>query len=284
MQKNLPLHLWKEFEGQAAFPIEGGLINGTWCVGEPARGVLQSLSPIFRPEVNRDIHAVTEHLISKSLITPRIIPTSGGELWYIDDDKCCWRALTWLPGETHHKLRNPSLAYSAGRQVACWHEALSDFEHDFHFSRPGAHDTPAHMQALQRALESHSTHRLYEAVRPLAEGILESWRTWEGRLDWPDRLCHGDLKISNLRFRQDGEAFALLDLDTMGYMPLDVELGDAWRSWCNPAAEDSETAHFDLDLWYFSNIFPSLYSQTVLPKKAYIHLCLPCELTIPLHS
>ena len=30
---------------------------------------------------------------------------------------------------------------------------------------------------------------------------------------------------SNLRFTESGEAFALLDLDTMGYMPLEENLG-----------------------------------------------------------
>jgi Ser/Thr protein kinase RdoA (MazF antagonist) len=271
MQKNLPLHLWKEFEGQTAFPLEGGLINGTWCVGEPARGVLQSLSPIFRPEVNLDIHAITEHLISRSLHTPQLIPTKDGELWHIDEDKCCWRALTWLPGETHHKLRSSSLAYSAGRQVAHWHSALTDFEHVFHFSRPGAHDTPAHMVALQDALGTHSNHRLYDSVAPLAEGILESWRSWGGSLESSTRLCHGDLKVSNLRFTESGEAFALLDLDTMGYMPLEVELGDAWRSWCNPAAEDVDNAQFDLGLFeasakgYLSRIDLTSAQREALP-------------------
>ena len=45
------------------------------------------------------------------------------------------------------------------------------------------------------------------------------------------------------------QAICLLDLDTMGPMSIDVELGDAWRSWCNPAGEDEGSAHLDLSLF-----------------------------------
>ena len=34
----------------------------------------------------------------------------------------------------------------------------------------------------------------------------------------------------------------VIDLDTIGPSTLAVELGDAWRSWCNPAGEDNPDA------------------------------------------
>jgi len=60
MEKKVPIAQWAQFSGQSVSRLEGGLINGTWCIGDPPVGVLQSLSPIFSPEVNRDIQAVTE--------------------------------------------------------------------------------------------------------------------------------------------------------------------------------------------------------------------------------
>jgi Ser/Thr protein kinase RdoA (MazF antagonist) len=249
MFKKIPLHLWSAFVDQKASPLEGGLINGTWQVGEPPVGVIQSLSPIFRPEVNRDIAAVTARLEAQGILTPRILETDAGDLWHVDASGCCWRALTWMPGFTHHKLRDPALAHQAGGMVARWHEALRGFSHSFHFSRPDAHDTLAHIQSLEEATQRMPGHRLYDEVSALAQDILEAWRTWSGRMDGPTVLAHGDLKISNLRFNGAGEAIALLDLDTMGYLSLDVELGDAWRSWCNPAAEDATESHFDLSLF-----------------------------------
>jgi Ser/Thr protein kinase RdoA (MazF antagonist) len=92
---------------------------------------------------------------------------------------------------------------------------------------------------------------LREEVEPVALAILEEWFSWEGSVDLPLRNCHGDLKISNIRFDETGErALAIIDLDTVGPMTLAAELGDAWRSWCNPAGEDDpDTARFEPDFF-----------------------------------
>jgi aminoglycoside phosphotransferase (APT) family kinase protein len=74
----------------------------------------------------------------------------------------------------------------------------------------------------------------------LARDILELAQ--ESRVDFtglPKRICHGDLKISNVVFFPDRPDVArcLIDLDTLGYQRLPLELGDALRSWCNPLGE-----------------------------------------------
>ena len=51
-----------------------------------------------------------------------------------------------------------------------------------------------------------------------------------------------------MRF-EGARAVALIDLDTLGRGTLDAELGDAFRSWCNPASEDATDAVFDLALF-----------------------------------
>jgi hypothetical protein len=40
-----------------------------------------------------------------------------------------------------------------------------------------------------------------------------------------------------------------VDLDTVSRMALPLELGDAFRSWCNPAGEDLARASFSLELF-----------------------------------
>ncbi len=239
-----PLHHWSELAGLPWRPLSGGLINNTWVVGVPPVAVVQELNPIFSPRVNEDIEAVTAHVASRGMCTPRLLTTVGGEL-------CSgrWRALSFVPGQTFDKLSEPRVAAAAGALVARWHRATSDLEHDFAFSRPLAHHTPHHMTVLESALDEHRTHRLRGDVAGLAEGILGGWRSWQGDLDEPTRVAHGDLKVSNLRFDEEGGGVCLLDLDTMGQLPLSVELGDAWRSWCNPAAEDVLDAQFSLPLF-----------------------------------
>jgi Ser/Thr protein kinase RdoA (MazF antagonist) len=241
-----PLHAWRALRGTAR-PLTGGLINDTFVVGDPPVGVIQRLHPVFGAAVNEDIDAVTKHLAEQGMVTPRLMRTDGGDAFVEQDG--IWRALTWVDGVTHHKLDDVALAAEAGRLVARWHTATDTLDHSFAFSRPLAHDTRHHMSVLLKALEGHREHPLLDQVRPLAHGILGDWASWSGRLDHPTRVCHGDLKISNLHFDQDGRGICLLDLDTMGQLSLDVELGDAWRSWCNPAAEDSDETRFDLALF-----------------------------------
>ncbi|MEO8224293.1 MAG: phosphotransferase, partial [Gammaproteobacteria bacterium] len=85
---------------------------------------------------------------------------------------------------------------------------------------------------------------------PLADEILELAAALPALPLVPERIVHGDPKINNLLFdAQTGRALCLIDLDTLGPMPLPLELGDAFRSWCNPAGEDRRDGAFALDLF-----------------------------------
>ena len=62
-------------------------------------------------------------------------------------------------------------------------------------------------------------------------------------------VVHGDPKISNVIFNGDS-AVCLIDLDTLNTMPLELEIGDALRSWGNTEAEDSPHAQCSIE--YFT--------------------------------
>ena len=240
---------WAALRGQPATVLDGGLINSTWAVGDPPVAVVQRLHEIFKPALHGDIEAVTAHLAAAGMDTPRLLPTDDGALFALDDEGGCWRALGWVTGRSYDKLTEPALAAAAGDLVGRWHRATADLQHEFAYTRPGAHDTEAHLATLRRAVREHAGHRLYDRVVPLADSIEQAWASWRGRLDLPPRIVHGDLKISNLRLDDAGRGLCLLDLDTLAMLPLDVELGDAWRSGCNPAGEDVGEASFALELF-----------------------------------
>src|SRR5690606_31087248 len=84
----------------------GGLINQTYVVrdedGAPV-AALQQLHPIFAPEVNLDIEAVTEHLAARGLETPRLLRTRDGRAW-VEHEGRVWRALSWIAGESVHAV------------------------------------------------------------------------------------------------------------------------------------------------------------------------------------
>lgn len=222
-----------------------GLMNPTWYAY--ARGgaalVLQRVNPIFSAEVNIDIAAVTEHLGRKGLITPRLVPTRDGALWIEHDG--VWRVLTRIDGVCHDALSRPAQARAAGCIVAEFHRAVSDLDHRFRNRRLGVHDTARHLRLLREALVEHRSHRHFALIEPLAERVLETAATLPPLPQAPDRIVHGDPKISNLLFAHGSDrALCLIDLDTLAHMPVALELGDALRSWCNPATEDAASARF----------------------------------------
>ena len=229
-------------------PMSGGLINDTFALGTGF--VLQRLHRIFRAEVNLDIAALTPHLLAADVLVPTLLPAHDGRPWTeVDPAESpelagVWRILTRLPGLTRERAADPAQAQSAGQIVARFHGALAQVQHTFHFTRPGAHNTDLHMQRLQEALAELRDHRLHDAVAPLAEELLARWQAWGRPPQLPSRIVHGDLKVSNLLFT-GSNATAVLDLDTMAHGTLDIELGDALRSWCNTGREDDETPQFD---------------------------------------
>ncbi len=245
---------WAALRGLAVRPgQDGGLINLTWYAGEPVLWVVQRLHPAFRAEVHLDIDAVTAHVAARGMITPRLLPPDTGGLC-ITTAEGVFRAMNYVPGRTLHRVHSPALAHAAGALVARFHRAVDDLEWDYQHVRPGAHDTALHMERLAQALASGSALAqasgtgLADEARFVAEDILARWRSFE-MADLPTRHCHGDLKISNLRFDDAGEGVCVLDLDTLSALPLDVELGDALRSWCNPRGEDDTATYLDADVF-----------------------------------
>ncbi len=229
-----------------------GLINRTyWVRGVSGRvlAVLQGLNTkVFKPVVHHDIQAVTQAVAAKGLDTPFLVPTKAGALWHTDEEGGVWRRMTVVGERTIDKLAHPGEAHSAGQLVARWHDAIQDLAHEFQMVRPDVHDTQRHMDAMVATLQVHTEHRLYGQIAALADELLEAWGRWQGPANLPVRVVHGDLKISNVRFTGD-DAVALIDLDTVARRTLDVEIGDAMRSWCNPLTEDSLDARFDVDVF-----------------------------------
>ncbi|MCA9553967.1 MAG: phosphotransferase [Myxococcales bacterium] len=232
-------------------PVEVGLINVTFEVTtqDGLRYALQRVNPIFGPGVHEDIHAVTTHLARKGLVTPRLVPTRSGDL-YTRVGEAVWRLMTWVEGENLSKADSPARARAAGVMLGRFHAAVQDLSHAFVNTRLGVHDTPAHLAGLAAALEQHPGHPLYPEVAPLTQGILQTAAALGPLPLETSRVVHGDPKLNNLIFDPaTGEAICLIDLDTLAEMPIVLELGDAFRSWCNPGGEDTLPGRFDLALF-----------------------------------
>ena len=226
--------------GARAEPVAIGWINRTLIVDRGAdRLVVQRLHPAFGGAVNLDVDALTAHLAAKGLTTPRLVRTTDGRAFV--EHEGVWRALTFVEGRTLSAL-DAAHARGAARLLARFHRALADADHTFHFTRPGAHDTPAHLAKLERLLEGPVDSRL----APLATAILARGRALPDLTGLPIRIIHGDPKATNVLFENDSPtARALVDLDTLAHGTLAVELGDALRSWCNATDESDGGARVD---------------------------------------
>ncbi len=246
------------WEDATVAPLGSGLINQTFlatslpsiAVG-PQRAVLQRLAPIFSPIINENIAAVASALAAAGLATPRLLPTREAHLWLDLGENGVWRLQTFVLGTSFDKVQSPAQAYHAGALVARFHRAIDGLTHDFRGLREGVHDTAKHLARLREALSVHKAHRLMARVEPVAEAILTRAQALEPLPALAPRLCHGDLKLNNILFKGDKppdseEALCLIDLDTVGPMPLAYELGDAWRSWCNVSGENDTVARVNM--------------------------------------
>ena len=237
-------------------PLPGGLINQTFLVeAGPRRFVLQRLAAIFPPAINDNVAAVTGALARAGLPTPRLQPTRDGRAGLdLGPEGGVWRLQTYLDGVCFEQVQSPAQAGAAGALVARFHRALDGLAYPFAGLRSGVHDTPRHLARLREALAQHSEHRLRDEVAPLAERLFAHATALPPLPTLPTRVCHGDLKLSNVLFAgptppASEQAVCLIDLDTVGPQSLAYELGDAWRSWCNRSGEDSERARIDLEVF-----------------------------------
>jgi thiamine kinase-like enzyme len=120
--------------------------------------------------------------------------------------------------------------------------------------RQGVHDTARHLQHLRDCLAEHADHRLASQIEPVAEDLLRAAEALPAVDGVPTRVMHGDPKFNNILFEGPDapaslRAVGLIDLDTVGPLEVHLELGDAWRSWCNPQGENATEARFDLEVF-----------------------------------
>ncbi len=230
--------------------ITGGLINLTVSVetADASQYVLQRLNPAFVPEVNLNLELVTRHLAAQGQATPRLVPALNGA-WWVILDKTCWRLLTFVPGASFATLPDARYAHAAGQLLGRFHRALATVAEPLPYRREPVHAPARHFANLRHALAQHAGHPLSAKVQSLAVAIAEASALLPPLAVHPLRLLHGDPKLSNLRFNADASPGCMLDLDTLTAAPLAYELGDAFRSWCNPQPEDAVNADFDLGLF-----------------------------------
>lgn len=247
--------------------IGNGRINATFLVHTGHNPfIVQRLNPAVFPDplaVVRNFLRVTEHLKEKERAAAgacrfaALLPTRDGEPWCRDSAGVVWRAQSFIEGRPLKGISRPAQAVQIGRLLGQFHWLLGDLaDEPLEVPLPGFHDLPRYLAAYDRLAagqageKSPHLHRCFakiEQIRPQASVLQRACE--QGIL--PVRTIHGDPKVENFLFDQDGQrAISLIDLDTVGPGLLHHDLGDCLRSCCNRGGEEGDvrTVRFDLDI------------------------------------
>jgi Ser/Thr protein kinase RdoA (MazF antagonist) len=235
--------------------LSGGLLHRSFHLRVAGQDyILQRVSDVFAPEIHENIQAVSAHLAARGLPAPRLLSTVEGRPFAELGPLGRWRLMPHLGGTSFATIQSLEQAHSAGALVGRFHAALRDFDAALAPLGIPYRDTPRYLAALRLALEKHPDHRLFYRMVPLGREVLEAFEALGAPPEVPMRVIHGDLKLSNVLFESKeppgrDRAVALIDLDTLMRGTLWMELGDAWRSWCNPASEDEARARFEMPVF-----------------------------------
>ena len=239
--------------------LDGGLINESFKVDASNGGtfVLQKISSRFSTKVTKKIHRLTPYLESCGLKTFHILESKQGHPYELHNGNF-WRLLSFLEGNAPTIVETTQQASEAGGLLARFHLALAGYEDEDFKSMAVSHDIHLHLKRLEAALSEGKEGPHYSEVRERAQSLFEAVSELPPMKICTKKVLHGDPKISNFLFSADGKkAECIVDLDTVGPGSLPLELGDAFRSWCNPSGEDEEKGTFD------SNLFRSAFESYI---------------------
>ena len=246
--------------------ISAGLINESYKVSclqneKNQTYLLQSVNhSIFKsPEdINQNIQVVSEHLTEKTY--PRKIlrivkgKTSDG---LVKRNGKYWRLLNFISDTyTVDKIEGTEGAYAAAFVFGEYLHYLSDLDpSQVKTTLPDFHDPVMRFSNFKKVLERNPEGKVEQITE-----IIKGYEAFEFLLEYelsklPLQVTHNDLKISNLLFSsKDGEAVAIIDLDTLmpGYLIFDF--GDMVRSFTNEAEDYDRYDLVRMDM----NIFESV--------------------------
>ena len=255
-------------------PLGSGHIHQTYLVetasAENPGYVLQRINDTIFPDVGAlmaNIVKVTDHLracLAESpgrygaFTAPGVVPAVSGASWLRDAWGACWRVYERVEGTSYDMVSGPDAAFKGGKAFGLFQLLASDLDASgLAEILPAFHDIRPRLAAFRSKAESDPAGRVAGAadeirfVRERAEEMHTIVRLGEAG-ELPLRVTHNDTKFNNILFDGNGEAVAVVDLDTVmpGYALYDF--GDAIRTGASTAAEDTadlDSMNIDLGLF-----------------------------------
>ncbi|MFT5467660.1 MAG: hypothetical protein ACI8UO_002766 [Verrucomicrobiales bacterium] len=260
--------------------LGGGNVNDTYraifrTTFDEKQIILQRINQAVFPDpemVMANITAITNHAHKKIedeagdadriWQLPRVIEAIDGRD-YVQQNGEFWRGLSLIASaKSYERVNSIEHAVEAGEVLGHFQRLIADFPVSLlEDTLPGFHITPRYLanydrvlatdEGRKRAESSSETKRitkLIEERRDFASVLEDALERGELQL----RPIHGDPKISNIMIDDFSEkGTAIIDLDTVKPGLVHYDFGDAVRSVCNPAGEettDLDEVCLDLDL------------------------------------
>ena len=251
-------------------PFGNGNINDTFLAVyrntfTETQVVLQRVNKSVFPQpeaIMANMHAITLHCHEKLEADaamgrddrvwqmPRIIKTKQGEDFTLDEKGDVWRVITRiLSAHAFESAQSPEHALECGAALGHFHYLVSDMDPASIIDPlPGFHitsgylarydetlDDPLARDILETSMEAKRLARYIEERRDFAVSLERA----EARGELKKRMFHGDPKVNNIMIDDfTGKGTAMIDLDTVSPGLVQIDVGDAVRSICNPAGED----------------------------------------------
>ena len=300
---DIPSNIFEHFHTIGTFgdavPCGSGHIHTTILLKTIEAGgpdyILQKINQHVFPDVEllmKNIGLVTEYLKRKQtgndeFKVMELVPTKIGKFYHIDDGGNYWRMFVNIEGShTYDVVREPKMAYEAGRAFGHFMFTLADFPvHKLRPVIPDFHSIAKRFHDFEKVLLNDPFKRMHTAqpeigqvYANLDEMMIIPELEHQGK--FPLRVTHNDTKINNVLFNPPGKAICVIDLDTVMPGLSLYDFGDAIRTAAATAAEDEpDLAKMRIDLKIFEAFAKGYLEKTrfILTKDEIDYLAFSCR-------
>ncbi|HMP99844.1 MAG TPA: aminoglycoside phosphotransferase family protein [Cyclobacteriaceae bacterium] len=233
-------------------PSGSGHIHQTFLCAGTESYILQKLNTkVFsRPEqLMQNILQAADCILKNDNAYPFSMPLKNmsGDYLFVDEGQNTWRLFKAFEGAiTIDEVKTTAQAYSAAKAFGKFAALLWDAKpENFHEVIPGFHNLALRYKQFEQALDNTSEERKQQAKEIIGQTkhfypLVEVYNAWINSGKLQVHIMHNDTKINNVLFNAAGEAFSVIDLDTLmpGYFIYD--LGDMVRTFVSPVSEEGQ--------------------------------------------
>jgi len=284
----------------SAKPFGSGHINNTYrvTVDEDVEYILQRINGnVFKdiPKLVQNKELVCSHIRNRLLrqkvsdITRKYITyfhTDKGKAYYKDYEGNYWTLSLFIKGsKSFDVIPDSQIAYQVGLGFGEFENRIADFDATLLIETiPLFHNVPRRQRELQEALAKaepariEASKELLDYLKKFDQEMLELQQMKDEGII-PLRVTHNDTKANNLLFDKNDHPLCVIDLDTVMPGIVHYDFGDAIRSACNTAGEETrnlDEVSFNMDYFEaFTTGFLSKSKQlfTLKEKKTLARGC-----------